>query len=210
MFLDEPTSGLDSAASLEVMSFVRRMAKRLNVSNCFVETSKNIVAKASLQLIIIASIHQPSTTTFELFDKLLLMSNGKSHYFGPVTDVEVHFKSLGLPMPLHMNPAEFLLDLMNTDFTNSEVNVVERLDTIEQGWTASQRPAEISTMIKRAVENAETLSMPKQSRRIFPLIVIILVHRAFIKSYRDVVAYGIRILMYSGLAIMMGKYKYPN
>ena len=31
-----------------------------------------------------------------------------------------------------------------------------------------------------------------------------LVHRSFVKSYRDVVAYGIRIAMYTGLAIMMG------
>lgn len=31
-----------------------------------------------------------------------------------------------------------------------------------------------------------------------------LLYRSWIKSYRDVVAYGIRILMYLGLAIMMG------
>jgi len=32
LFLDEPTSGLDSAASLEVISFVKRVAKQNNVS----------------------------------------------------------------------------------------------------------------------------------------------------------------------------------
>jgi len=32
LFLDEPTSGLDSTASREVMSFIRRIAKELNVS----------------------------------------------------------------------------------------------------------------------------------------------------------------------------------
>jgi ABC-type multidrug transport system ATPase subunit len=32
LFLDEPTSGLDSAASLEVMSFVKNIAKRHKVS----------------------------------------------------------------------------------------------------------------------------------------------------------------------------------
>lgn len=31
LFLDEPTSGLDSAASWEVMSFVKEIAKRNNV-----------------------------------------------------------------------------------------------------------------------------------------------------------------------------------
>lgn len=33
LFLDEPTSGLDSAASWEVMSFVKAFAKQNNVSN---------------------------------------------------------------------------------------------------------------------------------------------------------------------------------
>lgn len=33
---------------------------------------------------------------------------------------------------------------------------------------------------------------------------LILLHRSFIKSYRDAVAYGIRIAMYVGLSIMMG------
>jgi ABC-type multidrug transport system ATPase subunit len=38
LFLDEPTSGLDSAASWEVISFIKNIAKRNNVScalDCF-------------------------------------------------------------------------------------------------------------------------------------------------------------------------------
>jgi ABC-type multidrug transport system permease subunit len=31
-----------------------------------------------------------------------------------------------------------------------------------------------------------------------------LIHRSFIKSYRDIIAYGIRVAMYMGLAVMMG------
>jgi ABC-type multidrug transport system ATPase subunit len=33
LFLDEPTSGLDSAASLEVMSYIKGVAKRNGVSS---------------------------------------------------------------------------------------------------------------------------------------------------------------------------------
>ncbi|MCQ3991501.1 hypothetical protein FK512_26890, partial [Klebsiella pneumoniae] len=35
-------------------------------------------------------------------------------------------------------------------------------------------------------------------------IPLVLLQRAWIKSYRDIVAYGIRIIMYLGLAILMG------
>lgn len=76
LFLDEPTSGLDSAASFEVMNFVRDVAKRYNV-------------------LVIASIHQPSTTTFELFDKLMLLSKGKVVFSGPLKNVKGYFGGLG-------------------------------------------------------------------------------------------------------------------
>jgi ABC-type multidrug transport system ATPase subunit len=76
LFLDEPTSGLDSAASYEVMKFVRDIAKKYKV-------------------LVIASIHQPSTATFELFDKLMLLSRGKVSYNGPVKEVKDYLAGLG-------------------------------------------------------------------------------------------------------------------
>jgi ABC-type multidrug transport system ATPase subunit len=76
LFLDEPTSGLDSAASHEVMRFVRDIAKQYKV-------------------LVVASIHQPSTSTFELFDKLMLLSRGKIAYNGTVANVKDYFAGLG-------------------------------------------------------------------------------------------------------------------
>jgi ABC-type multidrug transport system ATPase subunit len=35
---------------------------------------------------VIASIHQPSSEVFELFDRLCLLSNGKTVYFGEASD----------------------------------------------------------------------------------------------------------------------------
>lgn len=58
------------------MKFVRDVAKQYKV-------------------LVIASIHQPSTTTFELFDKLMLLSRGKLVYNGPVKDVRDYFATLG-------------------------------------------------------------------------------------------------------------------
>lgn len=185
LFLDEPTSGLDSAASFEVISFVKAVAKRNN-------------------LIVIASIHQPSTSTFQLFDKLVLLSGGKSHYSGPVADVESHFKSLGLPMPVHMNPAEFLLEITNMDFTQHQEMAHQRLQEMHKSWENSEKQLELHTHIRAATNNVEPLPTRKQSKRSFLIVLLALVHRSFIKSYRDVVAYGIRIAMYIGLAIMMG------
>jgi len=59
-------------------------------------------------MIVIASIHQPSTSTLLLFDNVLLLSEGQMAYFGPPGDSIRYFKSLGYPEPQLMSPAEFM------------------------------------------------------------------------------------------------------
>lgn len=50
LFLDEPTSGLDSAASWEVISFVKAVAKRNNVSifTSYLHSTKGSTAYGAL------------------------------------------------------------------------------------------------------------------------------------------------------------------
>ena len=59
IFLDEPTTGLDSSISLEVFGAIRMLASQNRT--------------------IIATIHQPSTALYAMFDKLLLMAEGASN-----------------------------------------------------------------------------------------------------------------------------------
>lgn len=69
LFLDEPTSGLDSAASFHVMNRIVKIARMDGRT-------------------VIASIHQPSSEVFELFQNLCLLSSGITVYFGPVSIAE--------------------------------------------------------------------------------------------------------------------------
>jgi hypothetical protein len=93
---------------------------------------------------------------------------------------------------------------MNTDFAGNQIAAQERLQEIQKGWITSPKSLELATQIDIVLANVEPLSASKPSKRNFPIVLMTLVHRSFIKSYRDVVAYGIRIAMYTGLAIMMG------
>jgi ABC-type multidrug transport system ATPase subunit len=184
LFLDEPTSGLDSEASFNVMSFVRDVAKANN-------------------LIVVASIHQPSTTTFELFDKLLLLSGGRPCYYGDTRDVKPYFDGIGFPMPMLTNPADFILRLTNTDFERDKEAASARIDKIHEAWKSS--PAAKS----ETSDAPGPLSLPQQEdllasgNRVLSTTLTLL-HRSFIKSRRDVLVYGLRFGMYLGLAIMMG------
>ncbi|KAG0160973.1 hypothetical protein PDIDSM_78490 [Penicillium digitatum] len=189
LFLDEPTSGLDSTASFEVMSYAKELARANN-------------------LLIIASIHQPSTTTFKLFDKLLLLSAGKTCYFGPVSAVESYFSGIGYPIPAQTNPAEFILDTVSSDFTNSKDFEEDRIQVIQTAWANSNEVKSLTSQVSERARSTKKFidqaSMDEKTRPGTISITLALLHRSFVKSYRDVIAYGIRIAMYLGLAIMMG------
>ncbi|KAH8673710.1 P-loop containing nucleoside triphosphate hydrolase protein [Xylariales sp. PMI_506] len=190
LFLDEPTSGLDSSASWEVVNYLKGVAKRNN-------------------LIVILSIHQPSTSTFNLFDKLLLLSGGKPLYFGPVSEVSSYYARHDLVIPLQTNPAEFLLELINTDFALDRTAAQQQLDHLQDAWERSEQCCDVRSRIARAVEkegsdNPQQLMLGAYRKPGALSVTLTLLHRSFVKSYRDVVAYGIRIAMYFGLAVMMG------
>ncbi|EUC40320.1 hypothetical protein COCMIDRAFT_9790 [Bipolaris oryzae ATCC 44560] len=186
LFLDEPTSGLDSAASYEVMNFVRNIAKKHRV-------------------LVIASIHQPSTTTFELFDKLMLLSRGKVVYNGAVKEVGEYFAGLEYQMPLYTNPAEFVIDLVNTDFSTDTTAASQRLTHLHTSWATSPAATTLASKIHTQPSSPPLSTMLATHQTANPtLIPLTLIHRSFIKSHRDIVAYGLRIAMYMGLAIMMG------
>ena len=122
-----------------------------------------------------------------------------------------YFGSLGYEMPLEINPAEYLLDLINTEIVREGDDVYARIEHIHKAWDESLEAQAIKNDIETAVAHAKDpqkagpniakMKFAKQNAFIVPLV---LLHRAWIKSYRDVVAYGIRIVMYLGLAILMG------
>ncbi|KAL5417901.1 hypothetical protein PMIN03_001390 [Paraphaeosphaeria minitans] len=177
LFLDEPTSGLDSAASYEVMNFVRATARKYN----------------------------PSTTTFELFDHLLLLSRGKSVYNGPIACIQDYFTSIGYEMPTYINPAEYIIQLVNIDFSQNQAEAVDRLTWLHLSWESSQQAATLQARLDDDRQSGAGLTLDHTQLSANPcLILITLMHRSFIKSYRDVVAYGIRVAMYGCLAILMG------
>jgi ABC-type multidrug transport system ATPase subunit len=188
LFLDEPTSGLDSEASYSVMAFVRQVARANN-------------------LIIVASIHQPSSETFALFDKVLLLSGGKTCYCGTTENVKPHFDRIGFPMPTLTNPADFMLRITNIDFEADTHTASAKISQIHDAWQSSCESTK--TVYDKRDSSAPTLAYlteesrgARSSRTLSTTLTII--RRSWIKSRRDVLVYGLRFGMYLGLAILMG------
>ena len=125
--------------------------------------------------------------------------------------VRKYFGARGYEMPFEINPAEYLLDLINTDFIREGDDSKTRVARIHEAWADSDDARAIKANIEVAQAEAgnpekagpdiSEIKVEKQNALVIPLV---LLHRSWIKSYRDIVVYGIRIAMYLGLAILMG------
>ena len=126
-------------------------------------------------------------------------------YNGLVSEVHQYFESIQMGIPLYMNPAEFMIDLVNMDFAQDQAKANHKALWLQGEWHKSQGFHAVGREIEADTANEDnrsirsSLSSPNKL-----LLPFTLVHRSLIKSYRDVIAYGIRIAMYMGLAIMMG------
>ena len=97
LLLDEYSSGLDSYTAYQIGNTLRTLAH---------EQRKTIVA----------TIHQPSSAMFALFDNAMLLAKGKLIYFGPVSHIRNYFDSVDYPMPENTNPADWLITVVSDPF----------------------------------------------------------------------------------------------
>lgn len=114
LFLDEPTSGLDSASALMVVELLKTQARQ----------GKTVVCV----------IHQPRASILPLFDQVLLMGAGKVVYHGPScnfkeeTDpLRAFFAEAEHPCPPFENPADHILDIINTTSGEESEGETEKL-----------------------------------------------------------------------------------
>lgn len=89
LFCDEPTSGLDSFMAENVVHTLRVMASKGKT--------------------VICTIHQPSSQVYTLFDKILLMAEGRVAYMGTAAELPDFFGTLGIYCPPSFNPADYYI-----------------------------------------------------------------------------------------------------
>ena len=99
--MDEISTGLDSSTTLQMVACLQQLAH-------ITETT------------ITVSLLQPAPETYDLFDDVILMAEGKIVYHGPRIDILNFFEECGFNCPERKGEAEFL----------QEVNIVIYLLTI--------------------------------------------------------------------------------
>ncbi|CAM6007009.1 unnamed protein product [Sphagnum balticum] len=206
LFLDEPTSGLDSASAFFVMTTLRNLSRDGRT--------------------VIASIHQPSSEVFELFDNLFLLSGGHTIFFGEAAVAHEHFAASGFPCPKLRNPADHFLRAVNSDFDRVKMGVqgsfkireieAQRVDPLDK-MMASQVVKILTDSYLNSHYYLLALSRMHEINKIEGAILessgsqasfirqcFILTRRSYVNMSRDIGYYWLRLVIYIMLTICIG------
>ncbi|XP_040947474.1 pleiotropic drug resistance protein 3 isoform X3 [Gossypium hirsutum] len=94
LFMDEITNGLDSSTAFQIVSCLQQLVH---------------ITDATL----LVALLQPSPETFELFDDIILMAEGKIVYHGPRDAVVEFFESCGFRCPQRKEIVDFLQEVLS-------------------------------------------------------------------------------------------------
>ncbi|XP_061396451.1 ATP-binding cassette sub-family G member 4-like, partial [Musca vetustissima] len=117
LFLDEPTTGLDEFSASQCIRLLKKLAKCGRT--------------------IICSLHCPSATLFQMFDKVYAMSGGQCIYQGAVNDIVPYLQQFDLNCPQTYNPTDFIIEVATKIYGDYNKELVA---TIENGKIAKWIP----------------------------------------------------------------------
>ncbi|CAL9023392.1 unnamed protein product [Prunus brigantina] len=129
LFMDEISNGLDSSTTYQIVNSVKNYVHILNGTA-------------------VVSLLQPAPETYELFDDIIILSDGQIVYQGPREQVLDFFESMGFKCPERKGVADFLQE------------VTSRKDQ-KQYWTSRDEPYRFIT-VKDFSEAFQSFSVGKR------------------------------------------------
>nr|GMD18471.1 ABC transporter G family member 7 isoform X2 [Ipomoea batatas] len=190
IFADEPTTGLDAFQAEKVMETLRQLAQDGHT--------------------VICSIHQPRGSVYGKFDDIVLLAEGSLVYAGPAGEEPLtYFAKFGYICPDHVNPAEFLADLISIDYGSSETVYASRkridglVESFSQNIATTVYASPIfSNDLKNHVNSKKKIVIKRKGgwwRQFF-----LLLKRAWMQASRDGPTNKVRARMSIASALIFG------
>ncbi|GMP88848.1 hypothetical protein CsSME_00040679 [Camellia sinensis var. sinensis] len=200
LFIDEPLYHLDSVSALLMMVTLKKLA--------------------STGCTLIFTINQSSTEVFGLFDRICLLSNGNTLFFGETLACLQHFANAGFPCPIMQSPSDHFLRAINTDFDRiiamckncqddqgdfSSVNMdtAVAIRTLEATYKSSADAAAVETMILKLTEKGGP-SLKSKGKASNATRIAVLTWRSLLIMSREWKYYWLRLILYMLLTLSIG------
>ncbi|CAJ1977427.1 unnamed protein product [Sphenostylis stenocarpa] len=191
IFADEPTTGLDAFQAEKVMETLQQLAQDGHT--------------------VICSIHQPRGSVYSKFDDIILLTEGSLVYAGPARDEPLtYFSKFGYQCPDHINPAEFLADLISIDYSSADsvYTSQKRIDSLVESF--SQRLSRVIYATPITVNDLSNGRKKTSQRKVAMKKGVwwkqfwLLLKRAWMQASRDVPTNKVRARMSIASAIIFG------
>ena len=85
---------------------------------------------------IVCTIHQPSSQVFAMFDRILLMAEGRVAFLGNTNDAVDFFQNINRPCPYNFNPADHYIHVLAVRPGN-EAQCREEINSICDSFTVT-------------------------------------------------------------------------
>ena len=158
--------------------------------------------------IVITVIHQPRSSIFNMFDRLMLLSEGKVMYSGLSGDAVSYFGGLGFNCPEAYNPADFFLDLLSLDTRTieSEKETSERINLLGNSWEDKSKSIILKTITSGGGMTNVTLIGAGGDKDYKKIIrnSSLLAWRSFIEQTRDFKTIFIKSIIISFFSLLIG------
>ncbi|KAL6909336.1 hypothetical protein ACP4OV_001617 [Aristida adscensionis] len=200
LFIDEPLYNLDSVSALLLMVTLKKLAS----TGCTV----------------IFTMYQSSTEVFGLFDRICLLSNGNTLFFGETLACLQHFSNAGFPCPIMQSPSDHFLRAINTDFdriiamcknlqddqgdfSSVSMDTAVAIRTLEATYKQSADSIAVESMIAKLTEK-EGPYIKSKGRASDATRIVVLTWRSLLIMSRDWKYYWSRLVLYMIIALSIG------
>ncbi|KAB8252687.1 hypothetical protein BDV35DRAFT_375948 [Aspergillus flavus] len=137
---DAVTIILDAAVRIPLVYSATSPQTGLDAANAhhIVQLLKDLAGEGRT---VIVAIHTPRPEIWELFDHILLLSQGHVLYNGSTSSIRGYFERCGHAISASENPAEHLIDLVSieAEAEGSPMGSVARINNLKEQWKAAQR-----------------------------------------------------------------------
>ncbi|RWS28973.1 ATP-binding cassette sub-family G member 1-like isoform X2 [Leptotrombidium deliense] len=173
LILDEPTSGLDSTTAFKTMTFLASLTRE------------------NPPITVVCTIHQPNPETFNLFDRVYVLSKiGKCIYEGKATEIVEYLKGLDIHCPNFYNPADYIVELAAGEYG------IEAIDKL-----VAAHELQVPMMPIRDVRKLKKITV--KSKHPFFRNFFTLYHRSNLILIRDKLLMKMRVATYIGAAFFL-------
>uniref|UniRef100_A0A0E0KLU7 ABC transporter domain-containing protein n=1 Tax=Oryza punctata TaxID=4537 RepID=A0A0E0KLU7_ORYPU len=169
---------------------------------------------------VIFTMYQSSTEVFGLFDRICLLSNGNTLFFGETLSCLQHFSNAGFPCPIMQSPSDHFLRAINTDFdriiamcknlqddqgdfSSVSMDTAVAIRTLEATYKSSADSAAVESLVAKLTEK-EGPHLKSKGRASNTTRIGVLTWRSLVIMSRNWKYFWSRFALYMLLALSVG------